>query len=126
MDTERDPAPAATTAIGLNAVIFDLFGVLTDVQSPTGVNAMVRRLRVDGSVFRTAYWADRPDYDRGVLSGPEYWARVGRSLDRSLDGDEIDELIGLDVGSWDHPEPSMIEFAGAVRRSGLAVAILSN
>lgn len=67
-----------------------------------------------------------PDYDRGVLSGPEYWERVARSLVREIGRGEIDRLIALDVGSWDRPEAGMVEFVGAVSRSPLAIAILSN
>jgi len=122
----RDPLTIGTPAPGHRAVIFDLFGVLTRAQSGRGIDAMARSLRVGVSSFRVAYWADRPDYDRGVLSGPAYWEQVARSLTREIDRDEIGRLIALDVDSWDRPEPGMVEFAGAVSRSRLATAILSN
>jgi len=123
---EREPGSSEGRAATLRAVIFDLFGVLTRAQSRRAVSRMARTLRVGGSTFQVAYWAERPEYDRGVLSGHEYWERVARSLGREIGRDEIDGLIELDVDSWDRPEPSMVEFARAIARSDLAVAILSN
>ena len=114
------PAP------GCRAVVFDLFGVLTRGQSRRGIEAMARSFGVDRSSFLSAYWAERPDYDRGSVSGPEYWDRVARSLSRVIDRSEIERLIVLDVDSWDRPEPSMVCFAETVSRSLLAAAILSN
>ena len=126
MANHRVPRTIGVPAPGRRAVVFDLFGVLTRGQSQRGVDAMARSLGVGPSSFHAAYWADRPDYDRGVLSGPEYWDRVARSLTREVDRRLIERLIAIDVDSWDRPEPSMVEFAGAVSRSHLAAAIVSN
>lgn len=124
--SHRDPLTIGAPAPGRRAVIFDLFGVLTRGQSRRDIDAMARALQVGLESFQAAYWAERPDYDRGAVSGPEYWDRVARSLSREIDRDEIDRLIVLDVDSWDRPERGMVEFAGAVSRSRLAAAILSN
>ncbi|MGZ8572274.1 MAG: HAD family hydrolase [Actinomycetota bacterium] len=126
MASNRDPLTIGAPAPGRRVVIFDLFGVLTRGQSRRGIDAMARTLREGPEPFQAAYWAERPDYDRGAVSGGEYWDRVARSLSSEIDRDEIDRLIVLDVDSWDRPEPGMVEFAGAVARSRLAAAILSN
>jgi putative hydrolase of the HAD superfamily len=76
--------------------------------------------------FSELYWADRLDYDKGLLSGPEYWHGVARKAGTSLTQDAIEKLTRIDITSWMHFDPVMWEWVTQLRGAGKRVAMLSN
>jgi putative hydrolase of the HAD superfamily len=73
--------------------------------------------------FCTAYWADRPAYDRADLSVEEYWTGL---LGYSPPAAQLDDLIAADRAGWLHPNPPALAAAGRAGHRGLNLAILSN
>jgi putative hydrolase of the HAD superfamily len=73
--------------------------------------------------FWTAYWVDRPAYDRADLTAEEYWARL---LDRRVPSGELRRIIAVDAAGWVHPNPISIAAAERAAQRGLQLAILSN
>ena len=63
--------------------------------------------------FWTAYWADRPGYDRGDLSVKEYWARL---LGYPPLRPQLEDLIAADAAGWLHP--NLLSLAAAERAAG--------
>jgi len=117
------PMPAPT------AVVFDLFGVIACAQSPAGradiqSAAGVPADRAD-ALWR-AYWEFRPSYDRGRLSGPDYWRAVAVALGTTFAGSRIAELIAADCDSWRAVDPRMLGLLDTLARSGLTLGLLSN
>ena len=118
-----NPVPAPT------AVLFDLFGVIARAQSPAGQTAILAATGLParrGEQFWRAYWDLRPSYDRGRLSGPEYWTLVAGALETDFTRAQIGELIAADCGSWRAVDPRMVDLLSVLARSGVTLGLLSN
>ena len=117
------PIPAPT------AVVFDLFGVIACAQSPTGRAEILAAAGVPAGraeEFWRAYWELRPSYDRGRLSGPDYWRSVAGAVGITFTRARIAELIAADCGSWRAVDPRMLDLLDVLSRSGLTLGLLSN
>lgn len=111
------------------AVVFDLFGVIARAQSPAGQAEILTAAGVPASRakdFWRAYWEFRPCYDRGRVSGPDYWSSVGGAVDTTFARDRIAELIAADCGSWRAVDPRMLDLLDVLARSGMSLGLLSN
>jgi putative hydrolase of the HAD superfamily len=78
------------------------------------------------ALFAEAYWRYRPDYDRGRVSGEEYWRRVGGDLGVELSPERIGELVREDAMSWVRLNERMVAWLGALLAAEIPTAILSN
>jgi putative hydrolase of the HAD superfamily len=76
--------------------------------------------------FWRAYWHYRPSYDRGRLSGRDYWTSVGGAVGTAYTGDRIAKLIEADCSSWRAVDPRMLDLLDVLARSGLTLGLLSN
>jgi putative hydrolase of the HAD superfamily len=111
------------------ALVFDLFGVIACAQSPTGraeILAAAGAPACHAEEFWRAYWELRPSYDRGRLSGPDYWRSVAGAVDTTFTRTRIAELIAADCGSWRAVDPQMLDLLDVLARSGLTLGLLSN
>jgi putative hydrolase of the HAD superfamily len=107
-------------------VVFDLFGVIARDQSDAGKERLAAIADVAGQQFQDAYWALRPAYDRGEMTGPEYWRGVARILDLTVDLGQIDRLIEADLDSWRTVDADMVTLLETLVASGRRIALLSN
>ena len=111
---------------GVDAVIFDLFGVL--IRPPTARGR--QRLRTLSGLgepsFGTLYWQHRPGYDAGGLSSAEYWRLIGAQAGRSYDPGQVRALVRADAAMWARPSRLMVAALLALRPAGIRTAILSN
>ena len=110
----------------VRCVIFDFGGVISYWQAPEFHTELASRVGVDAGELERAYFERRLDYDRGRLSGPEYWTRV---LENSGAGGvdlDLDEIIESDIQSWTRINPEVIDLMDRLRRAGMPLALLSN
>ncbi|MGW0389832.1 HAD family hydrolase [Streptomyces sp. NPDC003042] len=109
-------------------VLFDLFGVLARHQSTEGKNRLARTagVSVSSPAFWEAYWALRPPYDRGEVTGPGYWRQVARALGTRFDRRRIGDLVEADIASWSAVDDTMVALVEELAASGRRVALLSN
>jgi putative hydrolase of the HAD superfamily len=110
----------------IDGVIFDYGCVLVADQTSEDQERMAAVAGVPLQDLMPAYWADRLAYDRGDLSGAQYWQANGNRCGVSFNADQIERLIDLDNRSWMHYDEPMWDWLNEVRRSGKRVAILSN
>ncbi len=110
----------------VEAVIFDFGNVLTFPPHDRDLSAMQRISGLDRETLQREFRRHRPDYDRGAIDGPEYWARVLRSGGAEADARRIRELIREDITSWTRINPVVLAWAGELRQAGIKTAILSN
>jgi putative hydrolase of the HAD superfamily len=110
----------------IRAVLFDYGMVLSGPPDPTARIDMERILGVDEKTFQAAYWKHRDAYDRGSLSGLNYWESVARDCHKPLNAVEMDGLIDADNALWTQPNQPMIAWAESLQRSGMKTGILSN
>ena len=110
----------------IQAVLFDYGIVLT---GPPDAAAWARMLDITGldeSVFAPAYWAPRHDYDRGFLTGSEYWLAAGHHAGLKLTNSQVVELIDADNQLWTGVNQPMVDWALRLQSAGTPTGVLSN
>ncbi|MEV0372917.1 HAD family phosphatase [Streptomyces sp. NPDC050636] len=107
-------------------VLFDLFGVIARHQSMAGKDRLARTAGVPAPAFWDAYWALRPPYDRGDVTGPGYWQQVADSLSTRFDDQRIAELVDADIASWSAVDETMVALVEDLAAAGRRIALLSN
>ena len=112
--------------MGLRAVIFDYGMVLTGPPDPEARAALLRITGLPLARFESLYWADRPAYDEGKLTGFAFWRKLVRDAGLALAPDKIEELNQWDARMWTTENPAMLAWQLALKRRGLLTAILSN
>ncbi|WP_017600114.1 HAD family hydrolase [Nocardiopsis lucentensis] len=110
----------------MDAVLFDMFGVIARDQSPEGRAALERAAGVAGANFWEAYWRPRQAYDRGDLDGTAYWKAVSEHLGVEFAQEGIRRLIALDVESWSRVDEEMVAFVTGLGAEGTRLGLLSN
>lgn len=107
--------------------IFDYGGVLVHHQTEADQERLAKIAEVAKDAFTEAYWSDRLDYDKGLMSAEEYWqALSSRAGGRSLKQSQIDQLVELDSVSWMQFDEVMWNWIDQLRGAGKRVAMLSN
>lgn len=122
-ETTRDGVEGS----GVGAVLFDYGQVLS--QGPNA--AAWERLRAvtggDADLFHAAYWKFRHPYDRGDLSGTDYWHAVADMVGHAgLTESELESLYLADVDLWGDLNEPMVLWAGRLQDKGVRTGILSN
>lgn len=110
----------------IQAVLFDYGIVLT---GPPDSAAWVRMLEITGldeAAFAPAYWAPRHDYDRGFLTGTEYWIAAGRHAGLQLTDAEVAALSDADNQLWTGVNQPMVDWALRLQAAGTPTGVLSN
>jgi putative hydrolase of the HAD superfamily len=106
--------------------IFDYGGVLVRHQTEAEQAQMAKIAGISLEQFQEFYWKDRSDYDKGLLTGTEYWQAIGQQADKLLTLHQINELVELDNLSWLNFDEPMWKFVDDLRSAGKRLAILSN
>ena len=112
--------------MGLRAVVFDYGMVLTGPPDPEAHTAMLRITGLPLDQFESYYWADRHDYDLGVLTGITFWQKFIADAGLSLGPDAAEELDQWDSRMWTAQNPIMLVWQQQLKKRGLFTAILSN
>ena len=91
------------------------YGKVLSQPQPAADKARIEALAgLPGTRLWPVYWAERLDYDRGVLDGPGFWTRVAERLGRRLAGPALAELTSADTQSWSHLDPVMVGWAASL------------
>ncbi len=106
--------------------IFDYGGVLVTHQTDEDQERLAEVAAVPKELFSELYWADRLDYDKGLVSGFEYWQSIAQRAGTFLNQRAIDQLTELDTVSWMRFDSVMWEWIDELRRARKRVAMLSN
>lgn len=110
----------------MNAVLFDMFGVVAMDQSVKVREQMVEFSGHDHDPFWEAYWSRRQPYDRGDLDGPAYWKAVGERLGTPFTPEQVERLIALDLDSWSRINEETVDVVQGLVAAGRSVGLLSN
>jgi putative hydrolase of the HAD superfamily len=112
----------------VRCLMLDMGGVLTQDHRLDKVDEQMRVLGLGcpRETFLAAYYAERPDYDRGSADGAEYWRRVAAALGASLDAADLPKLVRADLESWFNMRERMFEFLGGARGRVGRLILLSN
>jgi putative hydrolase of the HAD superfamily len=113
-------------AVSVKAVLFDYGKVLSGPEKIESWINMRDLLGLPEENFRELYWKYRDDYDRGTLSGTQYWSNIAGDVAFPLLDDSLVELKKLDVEMWTELNPPMLEWAHRLKSAGIRIGILSN
>lgn len=101
--------------------------VLTGVPDPEAYAAMLRITGLPEEQFLHYYWGeDRHAYDKGTITGLEYWRKVADDAHLNLDQAAIEQLTQWDAKHWTTENPAMLDWQRKLKEYGLKTAILSN
>ena len=117
-----DPA----NAVPVKAVLFDYGKVLSGPEKVESWHGMRDLLGLSEAKFGELYWKYRDDYDRGTLSGTEYWSNIAREIAFPFADQRLTELQQLDVEMWTDLNLPMVEWAQRLQNAGILTGILSN
>jgi putative hydrolase of the HAD superfamily len=106
--------------------IFDYGGVLVHHQTDADQARMAQAAAIPADDFSELYWATRLDYDKGLISGTEYWGAIGLGAGKALTPAVIAELTEIDSATWMNFDEPMWSWIAELRKAGKRVAMLSN
>lgn len=110
----------------IRAVTFDFGEVLSYPPPPATIAAIAELLNVTTDKFREYYYAERRDYDRGVLTAEQYWQAVARDASTQLTPEQVEWLRRTDVAMWSNVNPQILNWAAQLRAEGIETAVISN
>ncbi|WP_263359742.1 HAD family hydrolase [Acidicapsa ligni] len=112
--------------MALRAVVFDYGMVLSN---PPYLPAREQLKLISGLTedqLEQHYWTDRHAYDRGDLTGLQFWQNLVTAAELTLTAEQIDDLNRHDATMWTTINPEMLEWRNELIQSGLKTAVLSN
>jgi putative hydrolase of the HAD superfamily len=112
--------------LGLRAVVFDYGMVLTGPPDPEAHAALVRITGLPLARFEEIYWANRPAYDEGTLTGIAFWQKFLHDAELPPNRKMVEELNMWDARLWTTENLAMLTWQQQLKRRGLLTAILSN
>ena len=106
--------------------IFDYGGVLVQHQSESDHARMAALAGISADTFSELYWSDRHDYDKGILTGAEYWQHLATRAGALFTPAVIEQLTEIDSVTWMKFDTVMWDWIEELRSEKKRVAILSN
>jgi putative hydrolase of the HAD superfamily len=100
--------------------------VLSNAADPAAHRELVEIFGAPREDFEREYWAHRHAYDEGKFDGPGYWHRCAGGAGISLSGEQVTQLVRNDIRMWSSLNPTMVEWAVTISKSGFKTGILSN
>jgi putative hydrolase of the HAD superfamily len=100
--------------------------VLTGPREPEAHDALLRIAGLPLKRFESLYWADRPAYDEGNLTGIGFWQKFLREAGLPANLEMAEELNRWDARMWTTENPAMVAWQLVLKQRGLKTAILSN
>jgi putative hydrolase of the HAD superfamily len=112
--------------LALRAVVFDYGMVLSGPPHLPAYEELERITGLSRDAFEALYWTDRHAYDRGDLSGLEFWQKFVSDAGLGLSDTEIRQLNDWDARMWTTVNPEMLAWHKQLKDKGLQTGILSN
>jgi putative hydrolase of the HAD superfamily len=103
------------------AVVLDWGGVVTLPPTPDDLARLGAACGLSADTLAASWFAPRHDYDRGALTGAEYWSRVGLT-----DGTRLDDVLAADAECWARPNLPVADWLRRLKEAGFATGLLSN
>lgn len=122
---------SASRTIALNmvqviAVLFDYGMVLSGPPDPAAWMRIRTITGLEEADLQREYWAHRHDYDRGALTGVEFWHKAAAGAGIVLSTEQVEQLLAADTDLWSQINQPMLDWAQRLQRAGVRTGILSN
>ena len=112
--------------MSIKAVVFDYGQVICFPPDLKFIDVLAERTGVERDKFEALLWPLRNEYDRGTISGREYYRDLVSRFGVSMDDKSIDEMVEIDHKAWRNIDPGTVALMEDVKRAGYILGILSN
>jgi putative hydrolase of the HAD superfamily len=109
-----------------DGIIFDYGGVLVHHQTAEDQAHMARIAGIEPEQFTELYWSDRLGYDKGAVTGAEYWQSLAMRAGTLFTAQVIAELIEFDTVTWMQFDEVMFDWVRQLKSAGKRLGVLSN
>ena len=110
----------------VRAVIFDFGGVLCFHPSEDRFARIADLFGISTPELLHLFWANRIDYDAGLVDARAYWTQIAQAAGRPMDDDLLRTLVEFEIELWNNYDQRILRWAAYLRSSGFRTAILSN
>jgi len=110
----------------VQAILFDFGMVLSAPPDPAAWQRLRQITGFDEETLQRGYWKFRHAYDRGELTGIDYWHQVAESGGSSFTSEQVKQLIDADIDLWTQLNLPMVDWASRLQCAGIRTGILSN
>ncbi len=110
----------------VRAVIFDFGGVLCFHPSQDRFARIADLFGIPTPDLLRLFWANRIEYDAGLVDARAYWTQIAKAAGRSMDEALLRTLVQYEVELWNNYDQRLMRWAAYLRSSGIRTAILSN
>jgi putative hydrolase of the HAD superfamily len=110
----------------VRAVIFDFGGVLCFHPPEDRFTRIADLFGISTPDLLRLFWANRIEYDAGLLDSRAYWTQIAKAAGRTLDDTLLATLVRYEVELWNNYDQRIMRWAAHLRSSGVRTAILSN
>ncbi|MDR2500775.1 MAG: HAD family phosphatase [Treponema sp.] len=112
--------------MSVTAVVFDYGQVISFPPEHGVIEALARLAGLPAPLMEDLLWRFRPAYDRGTISGEEYYRTLLAEQGVRLGPERLRDLVQLDLDSWKRINPGTARLMEDVKAAGLKLGILSN
>ena len=110
----------------IKAVIFDFGGVLCFHPAEDRFAVIAGLLGISTDRLLELFWANRIEYDAGLVDSRAYWTRITSASGKTLDDALLRVLVQHEIRLWDNFDRRVFDWAAYLKSSGIRTAMLSN
>jgi putative hydrolase of the HAD superfamily len=111
----------------VKAVAFDYGKVISFPPEDGTINELAAIAGIDAAALDSLLWPHRGPYDRGDVTGTEYYRTLLAAGGIQLKKEALEKMTAIDLQSWTNINPHTVALMRAVKAvPGLKLAILSN
>ncbi|MDR0759474.1 MAG: HAD family phosphatase [Treponema sp.] len=111
---------------GVEAVVFDYGKVICHPPAEEAMDRMAALAGVPRGEFEPLVWKLRSSYDRGTITGPEYYRRVLAAAGLHEDAALAQTLHRIDTEGWTNINTETVRLMEDIKAAGFKLGILSN
>lgn len=112
--------------MAIEAIIFDYGNVISLPQEGNSMDTLASIATLDRTTMEKIVWEHRDPYDRGRMSGKEYYRTMLATVGVELEPAALDQLVRADLESWARLNPQTVSLIEDLQRKGFRTGILSN
>jgi putative hydrolase of the HAD superfamily len=112
--------------MAFKGVAFDFGNVISLPQAEGVMEELASLAAMERTLFESLLWANRPEYDRGTLTGVEYYRNFLSKAGVFLDDKTLERMIAVDLKSWARINPGTERLMADIKMAGYKLGILSN
>ncbi|MDR2109779.1 MAG: HAD family phosphatase [Spirochaetaceae bacterium] len=111
---------------GIKAVVFDYGGVISLPPEDTIRKEIAALAGIDPGTMDSLEGQYRKEYDRGVLSGLNFYKTILTQAGKEPDEATAQRMVDRDLESWARINPATVKLMEDIKAAGFKVGILSN